>query len=98
VLDIGGDRGAIVVRTPKVLEGVEIEIRRASGAWDGTHVAVRARPSGGAPVFAAVFSGLREGAYELRLRPESDRGQVRRVEVAGGAVTDTSWSGERRLV
>jgi hypothetical protein len=98
VLDIGGDRGAIVLRTPNALEGVEIEIRRVPAAWDGTHVAVRSWPSGRAPVFAAVFAGLREGAYELRLRPDSDCSRVRRVEVTGGAVTDISWSGERRFV
>jgi len=90
VLDLGGTVGALIVRTPAGLEGAEIEIRPASAAWLGTHVAVRARPSN-PPAFAAVFGGLPEGAYELRLRPPRPGGAVERVEVIGGAVTEIAW-------
>jgi hypothetical protein len=91
VLDIGGDLGALVVRTSSELEACEIEIRRLPSAWDDTHVAVRSRPSGGPAIFAAVFTGLHQGEYELRLRPLAIDGAVRRIEVMGGTVTETTW-------
>jgi hypothetical protein len=91
VLDIGGRFGAAVVRTPEAFDGSEIEIRREGTHWDGTHVAVRSRPSADHPVFAAVFGPLEEGRYELRLRHAPAESTVHRVEVAGGAVSDTSW-------
>lgn len=98
VLDIGADRGALVVRTGSEFEACEIEIRRPPARWDGTHVAVRARTSGGAPVFAAVFGGLREGDHELRLRPVAIDGEVHRVEVRGGEVTEITWPHDRRFM
>ena len=91
VLDIGGDFGAAVVRTSHDLDGVEIEIRRLPSTWEGTHVAVRARPSAGLPVYAAVFGPLREGSYELRRRPVSNDPTVHRFEVVGGEVVDSTW-------
>jgi hypothetical protein len=91
VLDIGGDLGALVVRTSSELEACEIEIRRLRSAWDGTHVAVRSRPCGGSAIFAAVFASLRQGEYELRLRPLAIDGAVQRIEVTGGTVTETTW-------
>jgi hypothetical protein len=91
VLDIGGDFGAAVVRTSHELDGSEIEIRRLPSRWDGTHVAVRSRPTPGRPVYAAVFGHLREGSYELRLRPAAGDAPVHRIEVAGGKVTESTW-------
>jgi hypothetical protein len=91
VLDIGGAVGAAVVRTSHELDGSEIEIRRLPSDWDGTHVAVRSRPSASAPVYAAVFGQLEEGSYELRRRPAAGDGYVHRLEVLGGQVVDTTW-------
>lgn len=35
IVDIGGDRGAAVISTPRELAGAEIEIRAAGTEWDG---------------------------------------------------------------
>jgi len=91
VLDIGEAFGAAVVRTSHELDGAEIEIRRVPLEWEGTHVAVRARPLASAPVYAAVFGHLREGTYELRRRDLPSEVGVHRIEVVGGQVVETTW-------
>jgi hypothetical protein len=88
VLDIGGDLGAAIVHTPATLVGLEIEIRRDGVPWDGTHVAVRARSVPGGEVYAALFPGLRQGGYEVRVRGD-DNGPVAAVEVDGARVSET---------
>ena len=71
------------------LEGAELEIRRLPEPWDGRHVAVRLRPGSDERVFAAVFGGLLEGDYELRVRGCDDAAQ--RVIVRGGAIEWHRW-------
>jgi hypothetical protein len=93
VLDIGGDVGAAVVLTTAALESAEIEIRPRGCDWNGTHVAVRSRPTGGNPVYAAVFGHLRKGRYELRLRPPAPDGKTQEIEVTGGRLTECRWNG-----
>jgi hypothetical protein len=88
LVDIGGDVGAAIVSTPASLLGSEIEIRRCGAAWDGTHVAVRARHVSGGVVHAALFSGLGDGLYEVRLRGDID-GPVTTLTVEGGRVSET---------
>jgi len=96
VLDIGGDFGAAVVRTSHELDGSEIEIRLVPSDWEGTHVAVRSRPSPGQPVYAAVFGRLRQGSYELRRRHAAGDAAVHRIDVVGGQVVETNWPGSNR--
>jgi hypothetical protein len=91
VLDIGGDIGALILYTPEVLLGKEIEIRAAGGAWDGTHTGVRARQVPGGPVTAAVFGSLPAGGYELRLRGQADPAPSVAVTVRGGRVGEVDW-------
>ena len=91
VLDIGGDVGAAIVHAPTVLVGSEIEIRPVGAAWDGTHVAVRERPTPGDPVYAAVFSQLPDSEHEFRLRPPRPHGSVRRAKVMGGGLVELHW-------
>ncbi|MFZ0251045.1 MAG: hypothetical protein WAL61_13945 [Acidimicrobiales bacterium] len=88
VLDIGGDLGAAIVRTPATLAGLEVEIRRRGTPWDGTHVAVRARRIPGGEVHAALFPGLAQGSYEVRVRGASD-GPTSSVRVEGGRVSES---------
>jgi hypothetical protein len=88
LLDIGDDVGAAIVRTPASLLGSEIEIRRCGTAWDGTHVAVRARHVSEGVVHAALFSGLGRGLYEVRLRGDAD-GPAAMLTVEGGRVSET---------
>jgi hypothetical protein len=87
MLDIGGDFGAAIVRTPATLAGLEIEIRREGARWDGTHVAVRARRIPGGEVYAALFPSLEQGGYEVRVR-DDESGPVVPVAVAGARVSE----------
>jgi hypothetical protein len=88
VVDIGGDIGALVVTTPPVLEGVEIEICPV-GSLTRTHTVVRARLVRGADVvYAGVFPSLPEGDYTLlawAYLPETA------LRIAGGEITQISW-------
>ena len=88
VVDIGGDVGAAIVSTPASLVGSEIEIRPCGAAWDGTHVAVRERQVSGGELHAALFSGLKHGTYEVRLRGD-DASAVATLTVTGGRVSAT---------
>jgi hypothetical protein len=56
-------------------------------AWP--HVAVVRRPTSAGFGHAAVFPALRNGAYELRLRPHGTTAMV--VTVTGGSVTAATW-------
>ena len=87
ILDIGGDVGAAIVHAPASLAGSEIEIRRCGTAWDGTHVAVRARHTHGGEVHAALFPSLARGSYQVRVRGGAG-GPVSTVAVEGGRVVE----------
>ena len=96
MLDIGGDVGAIVLRMPAELAGAEVEIRPVAGAATAgsppmhlQHVAVLPRPVGRGLVHAAVFGHLRQGRYELYVRPDGPVGAA--AEVRGGEVTFAEW-------
>lgn len=97
VLDIGDDVGALVVRMPPAMEGLEIEIAHDDSDRQQVsrgHVAVVARPTGasGAAGAAAqhsvVFPSLPAGRYELW---EHDGPGRLTVEVVGGAVAEARW-------
>jgi hypothetical protein len=91
VLDIGGDVGALVLRTPAELAGREIHARPAgrSGVTDHTvHTEVRERHLAGSTVYAAVFPALPAGPWQVL--PLED-GAPRSVNIRGGQVTEASW-------
>jgi hypothetical protein len=93
LLDIGGDIGAAVVHTTAAFEGAEIEITPAGSAWDGTHVAVRRRSGtrpDREPIFCAVFSQLKAGAYFIRVRDDTKRHPPHLLTVKGADVVHTS--------
>jgi hypothetical protein len=92
VLDIGGEVGAVVIHTGADLDGAEVEVRRVGAEWDGTHVAVRSRPTSGHPVYAAVFSQLPESEHEFRLRPPRPNGSVHRIKVVGAGLVEFQWA------
>lgn len=93
VLDIGGNRGALIVLAPETLVGLEIEIRRPDSPWDGTHTAVRRRDLPQGPCFAGVFGSLPAGDYQVRLRGV-DAGSVVDLSVTGGEVAEARWPDE----
>lgn len=91
LLDIGDGVGAIVVRMPASMEGLEIEVVPREGDRRGHphgHVAVVARPTATAAQHSVVFPDLAAGSYELR-EPSGAVGLM--VEVTGGAVSEASW-------
>jgi hypothetical protein len=94
VLNIGAHIGAAVVYTTAALDGLELEIKRQEGKWDGTHKAVRRRP-GSLPdhhaVFAALFESLPAGRYNLRIRGAGATTGGQSIEVVGGQVAQTTF-------
>jgi hypothetical protein len=95
LLDIGGDVGALVVHMPARHAGREVQIRRAGDTAPvaaDAHVSVILRRAGSATDHTAVFPSLREGEYELSLRPA---GPARVwALVTGGAVAEAFWPTE----
>jgi hypothetical protein len=92
LLDIGGDVGALVVSMPAAMEGVEVELDRASGDAHGghrPHVAVVSRPVADGAVPSLVFPELVAGSYGLCLKGTSDVRLV--VDVRGGEVATADW-------
>jgi hypothetical protein len=89
-LDIGGDVGALIVRTDPALHGVEVEISPAGADGDRSHKQVLARSAGGQAEFTLVFDALAEGCYTLWLDGEA---QAREVRVRGGAISELDWRG-----
>lgn len=92
VLDVGGERGALVVWAPRALAGSELEVRPVGSPWQGQHTAVRPRDLGSGRVFAAVFGALTAGSYQLRVR-SSGTPPVLAAEVVGGEIAEAHWPG-----
>jgi hypothetical protein len=90
VIDIGGDVGAVVLHTPAVLAGDEIEIRRTDKRARPTHTAVRARRMGATSTLAAVFPAVEAGEYLLH-SVKHPALTPRCVTVIGGQVTEAHW-------
>ena len=94
LLDIGGERGALVLYLPKHLEGSEIEIRPAGRPWDGTHTGIRQRDLRDGSCVAAVFGALDTGRYQVRVRGTGDGPALSlSLSVSGGTVTEIHWNG-----
>lgn len=105
VLDIGGDIGALVVRMPREMLGVEIQLEPAdAGGSDGQghghghglvhhpHRAVVDRPlHWGHTVPSLVFEAVTAGDYVLRVLPQGPPAVP--VTVGGGSVTEAVWPG-----
>jgi hypothetical protein len=83
-LDLGGDRGALIVYTDPELLGLEIEISPAADDADRQHKQVLRRSLGAGVSTCLVYDNLAEGAYTLWL----EEGAVRDVHVTGGSVTE----------
>lgn len=83
VLDIGGDIGALMLRTTVEMNGREIDLV-GDGESVATHSEVRPRRLGDETSYAAVYPGLREGMYTV-----AETGQ--RIVIVGGSVTDVEY-------
>ncbi|MCU1488973.1 MAG: glycosylphosphatidylinositol specific phospholipase [Acidimicrobiaceae bacterium] len=81
VLELGGEIGALVLRTAAELLGAEIELEPHTPGVPRTHSAVRQRLVSPERVYAAVYPSLRVGSYTVE-----GSGQV--VAIEGGRVTE----------
>jgi hypothetical protein len=84
VLDIGGDVGALVATMADDTVGTELFLRPADAPRSTVHTGVWPRRLGSDTVTVAVFPELTEGMYHVL---GEDGGELRPVEVRGGAVT-----------
>ncbi len=90
VLDIGGDLGALILRTDPAMHGIEVEISQTGADERRSHKQILERSAGGAAEFTAVFDGLRTGTYSLWVDGEP---WARAVAVEGGRVAELDWRG-----
>lgn len=63
MLDIGGDIGALVVRTDDEAAGHELHLRADGDVGSSIHTGVWPRQQPNGPVTAALFLALTEGTY-----------------------------------
>ncbi|HYX12364.1 MAG TPA: hypothetical protein VE817_10285 [Candidatus Acidoferrum sp.] len=92
VLDIGDDRGALILHADPGLHGVEVEVSRAGAARTGAHKQILERRANGRRLYTAVFDDLPEGRYTFWVggEPRSEG-----VEVRAGEVRDLDWRTRR---
>jgi hypothetical protein len=89
VMELGGDIGALILYTPDDLDGREIEISRDDDPGGRrTHSQVRARHTPAVTRYAAVYPGLRAGAYTIWRDEVNPLGAI---VITGGLVTSWSW-------
>jgi hypothetical protein len=88
VLDIGGDIGALIIYTRKILHGREIEVSPRGRDWMRTHSAVLERKIGKQSIFAALFLALPVGEYQIW---GSDVEPIDDVTISGGQVAEVDW-------
>jgi hypothetical protein len=84
VLDIGGDVGALMLRTPPALNGHEIDLTPDDPSRPHTHSAVRERQLTNAVSYAAVYPNLKAGRYTVE-------GSGQRIVIVGGRVTHVDY-------
>lgn len=89
VMELGADVGALILFTPAVMDGKQIEISRDDDPGTRrTHSQVRQRHVATVTKYAAVYPGLRAGRYTVwrdDLRPAAT------TVITGGQVTSCRW-------
>ena len=90
-IDIGGDRGALIVHLDPEMHGVEVEISRSGEARTGAHKQVLERTVGGHPAYTLLYDGLAAGRYTLW---DGDRPRAAEIEVTGGEIAELDWRAE----
>ena len=93
VLDIGGERGALIVHADPELHGIEVEISPRGRDDRRSHKEVLERSIRGRAAFTAVFDRIPEGSYSLWV---DDEERAREVAVVGGEVAELDWRGGSR--
>lgn len=87
-VDVGGDRGTLIVRGDAADEAREVEVHPVGRPDARTHVWILPRAVAVGTVHAGVFPSLAGGDYVLLGR---DGEPLRTVHVPGGVVTDVTW-------
>jgi len=87
VLELGGDVGVLVLRTPAELHGSEIEISPVTGGGR-THSMVRERVTAAGTSYAAVYPGVPVGQYTVWRDSGTPAGTV---TITGGQVATFHW-------
>jgi hypothetical protein len=88
VLDIGEDRGGLVVYTRADRRGQEIEVFPVAEPTRLTHTDVHERIFNGQTIFTAVFTPLPIGEYRVS-RPTNRAGHP--ITISPGTVTELDW-------
>jgi hypothetical protein len=88
ILEIGQDLGALIVRTPASMHGLEIEISPEGDDDHRSHKQVLERTGGGESAYTAVFDQLACGTYTLW---KDGVARVRGAEVGPGCVSELDW-------
>jgi hypothetical protein len=87
VLDIGGDRGALLIFTASRRAGEEIVVCSRGEPGRHIHSQVHPRFVGSTTVYAAVYPELVAGDYVFCCET-GDRGSL---TITGGVVTELDW-------
>ena len=88
VLDIGNDKGTLVIYTGADLCGREIEISPRGDDAHRVHTDVAERRVNGRTVFAAVYLPMSAGAYTI-WGPDPERPTY--VAIVGGSIAEVDW-------
>lgn len=88
VVDVGGERGALVVWTSAVHEGVEVELYPDGRPDERTHCWVLPRQVADGVRHAALFPSLEAGTWVLL---DAQGRECRRAEVHRGKVSEVHW-------
>lgn len=91
MVDVGGDRGALIIVTPQDRAGDEIEISAIEPNSPRTHVAVRERRGPAQTRYAAVFPTLRAGDYTIWCH-KGEAEVAGTVTITGGEIAELDWS------
>lgn len=91
VLELGPGVGALVLHTPRDLDGREIEVSPLGGTTvRRTHSRVRPRTAGRGTQYAAVYPQLAAGTYTVW---DDAVTPIATVTIHGGRVTTAWWPG-----
>jgi len=88
-LDIGADRGALVIYPDERYRGHEIEISRVDGDGRRVHTGVHERATRAGATLTAIFGSLPAGAYVVW---EGSTSPGPTIAVTGGLVTELTLS------
>jgi hypothetical protein len=87
ILELGEGIGALILETPRDLDGHEIEIS-PSGGGSRTHSLVRERRTGAGRSYAAVYPLLPAGEYTVW---DEGGGPAGQVTIHGGQASRFRW-------